>query len=631
MDALGETHMINSPNHSGSSDIADPFGIYRAEWLSDALFTLFTKPAYYPELETPRPCILVGGRGTGKTTVLRCLSYEGRFELENQNTGSIATWPYYGFYYRVNTNRVTAFRGEELSDDQWQRVFGHYLNLVFCGQVVSFLNWRADKCQDGAGLSHGVCRDLAESLYLDAAANQRELLVSIDRGRRRFEAFLNNLAPQQLPTLSLQGQPVDDLCRAVLDLPQFFGKYLFFIVDEFENLLDYQQVVLNTLIKHCGPDYTFKIGVRDLGWRKRSTLNSNEQLISPADYERIDIEQRLEGDQFAKFAAEVCNLRAQSSEGFPSGLDIQRILPDLSIAEEAERLGVLEHAEVIKAKVRSECPEWLLTAQELPPLELYLVDFWAKGHQKSLSVVFMEREKQPSTWSDRFGNYSVPLLFTLRGSKRGVKKYYAGWRAFTLMAGNNIRYLLELVGQALLLQRQEEGIAGHPISQELQTKASVLVGRKNLHELEGLSVHGAQLTKLILGLGLVFERLADEPGGHTPEVTQFALVDDAPLGDAERLLAAAVMHLALVRTVANKRIDLDLKSYDYAVHPIFSAFFNFSYRRKRKLKLMPSQLTALVQEPKAAIRQILRQNNRAENYRLPDQLRLFEGFYDIDP
>lgn len=623
--------MINEPAIDDEA-IIDPFGIYRAEWLKNALFKVFTKPAYYPELETPRPCVLVGGRGTGKTTVLRCLSYDGKFELEKHDGSTISRWPYYGFYYRVNTNRVTAFRGEELSDRQWQRVFAHYLNLVFCGQVVEFLNWHAKHAPTPAVLPAEVCQDTADALYLDPANDQVELLLSIHKGRRRFEAFLNNLDPDALPPLSLQGQAIDDLCQAVLEMPQFVGKNLFFIVDEFENLLDYQQAVLNTLIKHCGSYYTFKVGVRDLGWRKRSTLNENEQLVSPADYERIDIEQRLEGEQFVTFATEVCNLRAQASKGFPSGLDFPRILPALSAEEEAELLGVRDHAERILKAISVECPAWLDEARAMPPLDLAVVEFWARSQQIPIVDVFAERAREPKSWEDRLGNYRFAVLFTLRRRRPGIRKYYAGWRTYTLMAGGNIRYLLELVGQALLLQRRDGGSTiGDPIRPELQTQAATQVGRKNLSELEGLSVHGAQLTKLLLGLGRVFEVLASEPEGHAPEVTQFSLPDDAPLGDAEQLLAAAVMHLALVRTVANKRMELELKGYDYAVHPIYSAFFVFSYRRKRKLKLTPNQLMALVREPKTGIRQILRQNNRGEgDYPLPDQLRLFEGFYEAD-
>lgn len=576
--------------------------------------------------------MLVGGRGTGKTTVLRCLSYEGRFELEDRQPDKIADWPYFGFYYRVNTNRVTAFRGEELSDRQWERVFAHYLNLVFCGQALEFLNWHASTAPDGANLSSTTCEEVAESLYLDHAADQAQLLKNIRKGRRQFESFLNNLDPNSIPDLSLQGQVVDDLCEAMLDLPQLSGKSIFFIVDEFENLLDYQQEVLNTLIKHCGPDYTFKIGVRHLGWRKRSTLNQNEQLISPADYERIDIEQRLEGDQFEEFATEVCNLRAQVSKEFPSGVEISRMLPSLSTDEEAKLLGIEEHANRIIRDVERAAPNYLSTAKEMRPLDLLLVDFWSRTKNTDLETVLLDRDRDAKSWEERLGNYRFPLLFTLRRRKAGIRKYYAGWRTFTLMAGGNIRYLLELVGQAFHLQKRENGgELGESISPVIQTQAAALVGRKNLTELEGLSVHGAQLTKLLLGLGRVFEVLASEPEGHTPEVTQFSLPEDAPLGDAEQLISAAVMHLALVRSVANKRTDLDLKGYDYAIHPIFSAFFVFSYRRKRKIKLTPNQLLALVREPKAGIRQILRQNNREdEDHPLPDQLKLFESYYDLD-
>ena len=92
-------------------------------------------------MTTSRPCVLVGGRGTGKTTVLRGLSYHGRFELQNKGATSVSAWPYYGMYYRVDTNRVQAIQGPELSETEWVRRFGHYFNLIMCLQVVRFLDW----------------------------------------------------------------------------------------------------------------------------------------------------------------------------------------------------------------------------------------------------------------------------------------------------------------------------------------------------------------------------------------------------------------------------------------------------------------------------------------------------------
>ncbi len=96
---------MNGENQSPSQQLSHLFGGYRAEWLKGQLFELFTEPTYFPELETSRPCILVGGRGTGKTTVLRGLSYEGQFALHGEEANKIKELSYYGFYYRVNTNR----------------------------------------------------------------------------------------------------------------------------------------------------------------------------------------------------------------------------------------------------------------------------------------------------------------------------------------------------------------------------------------------------------------------------------------------------------------------------------------------------------------------------------------------
>lgn len=615
--------------NSADPMLANPFGLYRAEWLNHAIFQLFAKPTYYPELETPRPCVLVGGRGTGKTTVLRCLSYDGKFELEGSDPTRIADWPYFGFYHRINTNRVTAFRGEELQSKQWMRAFAHYVNLLLCGQVLEFLTWYYNLFPDAERLEEDSCRDIGESLFLEDCTDQNVLARAVDRARKRFEAFLNNVDPDSMPLMSVQGQPVDELCSSLLKLEPFQGKSFFFVIDEFENLLDYQQEIFNTLLKHCGSSYTFKVGVRELGWRRRSTLNENEQLISPADYERIDISQRLEGENFARFAADVCNLRAAFAPDFPSGTEIEGLFPSLGLNDEAALLGISDHLPRLHAAAESEGVSQEDLAN-IEPLELFFVDYWSQNSERSWKSVLEERSIDPEGWNVRFNNYKVAILFIIRSGKSGIKKYYSGWRTYTLLADGNIRYLLELIGQAMVLHQRTNGKLGDKISPDIQTRAAQQVGRKNLMELEGLSVHGAQLTKLLLSLGRVFEVLAQNPHRHAPELTQFHLPDDAPLGHAQPLLTAAVMHLALVRSVSTKRskqTDMDLKSYDYSIHPIFAPFFSFSHRRKRKMRLSPHQLLALVEEPKAAIRQILRQYDQQDDSPLPEQLLLFESFY----
>lgn len=605
-------------------DPTDPFGLYRAEWLRDRLFELYKQPNYFPELETDRPCVLVGGRGTGKTTVLRCLSYEGRLELDKHNYEKLGAWQYVGFYHKVNTNRVTAFSGADVSPDKWRKAFGHYINLLLCGRVVEFLALIESKV-GGVNLPEESCVAVAESLCVDVAENVPELLNAIQRGRRQFETYLNDLDDASLPRLSLQGQPIDELCESVRKLPFFHHKALFFIIDEFENLLDYQQEIINTLIKHSGTHYTFKIGVRELGWRRRATLNPAEQLRSPADYELIDIGRKLAGAKFEQFALEVCQLRAASLHS--RSLEIDKLLPSLSLEQEALRLGVNDRVQAILDLHKSQ-EDVRKTLNSMSPLEAYFTHWWATSKHIPIVDVLAERASFGNTWKTRYENYKAAVLFTLKRGKSGLRRYYCGWPTYVKLADGNIRYLLELVSQARLLHLQEGQNFSSPITAEVQTHAAIEVGRKNLTELEGLSVDGAQLTKLLLGLGRIFEVMANTPEGHAPEVNQFHLPDDTKSDDSiTKLLTAAVMHLALVRSTSNKRMDLDIKSYDYAVHPIFAAFFGFSHRKKRKMILSAAQLSTLIQKPRAAIKEILGQSNRTPDEPLPDQLQLFEGYY----
>ena len=103
--------------------IHDLFGSFRAEWLKDDIYRLFSEPAYFAHLLGNKSCVLMGGRGSGKTTVLRCLSYEGQEALGKQNLETPAC---VGVYYKINTNVVTAFDGPDLEPSDWRKLFGHF-------------------------------------------------------------------------------------------------------------------------------------------------------------------------------------------------------------------------------------------------------------------------------------------------------------------------------------------------------------------------------------------------------------------------------------------------------------------------------------------------------------------------
>ncbi len=621
------------------AELSALFGLYKAEWLNGQLFELFTKPGYFDELQTKRPCVLIGGRGTGKTTVLRGMSYEGQFAMSGGDPRAVADWHYFGLYYRVDTNYVAAFKGLELKEDRWIRWFAHFINLEFCALILDFIEWYKLHTSELVELPQQALQRICISLGIDICSSVEELADRIDTAKVILQAAVNNVGDNPPIHLSMQAAPINLLADALTSFAPFHGKQFFFLVDEYENLENYQQQVVNTLIKHAKPSYTFKIGVRELGWRERATLNSNERLSHPADYARVNIREKLDAPNFIDFAGRVCNgrLKRVQAPELAQLQSVEELFPQLSEEQEAALLGVNEVNEATLSEIaRSGTAEDLHLANSLSPSMLFLVRFWAEGQHGSLLDLLRDVKSSPREWGNRYNNHFEAALFAIRRGKRGIRKYFAGWQVFTQLADGNIRFLLELLHQSLLYHFDEDGAIAAPVSPANQTKAAQQVGRKQLEELEGISVEGGRLTKLLLSLGRIFEVLAENPEGHTPEATQFYLVglDDLPpnhrIEDVEELLRLAIMHQALVRSPGNKRLDeQDTREYDYRAHPIFCAFFVFSYRQKRKIQLKARQILGLIERPRETIREVLSQNNRRgqDDESLPDQLCLWEGFY----
>ena len=611
------------------------FGDTRAEWLGKRIFDFFTEPAYFPELEKRRPCVLVGGRGTGKTTVLRGLSYQGRYALTHSAPPS--DWGYFGLYYKVNTNRVTAFSGPELSDDRWARLFGHYINLILCDSISRFMVWYEDTVGNTIQVDHEQLSAVCESLHVDKAEDYSELSNRIKMALIRFESVVNNIGDGAKGLkLSMQGVPIDILCESIAESPGFSGKMFYFLIDEYESLSPLQQRVVNTLIKHCGERYSFKIGVRELSWPVHETLKAGEILESPADYARIDISERLDEERFGKFALDVCNNRLRYlSTSFSVPDSITKIFPGLSDDDEAAYWHVGDLVVPTKERLLDAFTGHASVIEGMEPLEIYFLDFWSRGSSESVESAFKDFLGSPEPWRRRYGNYKHSLLYTLRAGRQGVRtrKLYAGWGTYEHLAGGNIRYLLALVYRGLVQHLQDvgDGMLADSVSVEAQTAAAKKVARERLEELEGLSADGTTLAQLVTGLGKIFGNMAAQAEGHAPEVTQFSVTGSSSTHNAtaervNELLRAGVMLLALRRFPGTKPTGKDdIHQYDYMLHPLFSALFDFSFRKKRRTALSATDIMGLVESQRQTVGNILARSNRKPDDTLfGDQMTLFE-------
>lgn len=616
----------------------ESFGSYKAEWLRNQIFELFAEPSYFPALQDNRPCVLEGGRGTGKTTVLRGLSYQGQFAIHNNNIEDFDRSDFLGIYNRVNTNHVRAFSGGDLSEQEWGRIFAHYFNLLICRDILIFIKWHADKSPNDDKFSKHICRLIANSINSNESCEDIDGLLEIfDMSMYTFQSEINNIFDQDLPKLSMSGDPIKLITEYALQLRQFEGKIFFILLDEYENYEDYQQKIINSLIKHTTESYTFKIGVRELGWRVKHTLNNNELLYDPADYVLVNIESKLMESEssFSDFAKKVCQQRIQkilATHDSDVIMDIDDALKGLTIEEEAVLLEVenTPHFHNLKKLPVSQTNK----IKSLPLLYQFFISYWATIHGKPIDIIISDYCDNVKKWNTRYDNYKYEMLFKIRKGrgKSGIQKFYSGWSTYTKLAYGNIRYLMELVYRAYEKHLEANELLSVSISPKNQTYAAQEAGLKNLMELEGLWKNGAQLTKLLLGLGRVFQVLASSDGKSAPEKNQFSLEKtEGQMEDFEELIRNAVMHLALIRTPGNKMGETySTRDYLYMIHPLYSAYFQFSHRRKRKINLKTDDIMGLINFQKETIKSILNRTDISDNelQEFPQQMSLFQNYYN---
>jgi hypothetical protein len=612
------------------------FGSYRAEWLKGKIFDFFAEPSYFVALKDIRPCVLQGGRGTGKTTVLRGLSYQGQYALHESYIEQFDNNDFIGIYYRVNTNHVRAFIGGGLSEENWQKIFGHYFNLIMCREILLFVNWHKDKSESDEIFSSRICSLIAKSLHInDDCNNFSSLLELVEAAMYGFQSQINNISDGNTPQLSMPGDPIKLVTECVIALSQFKDKMFYFLIDEYENLEDYQQQCLNSLLKHNTDLYTFKIGVRELGWRVKHTLNHEELLNDPADYVLIVIEEKFtEENYFNDFAKNVCQQRIKQlfSADKNEIYSIEEALPSLSMEEEAIKLDIRKSSLLEKvSNLPVECKNKI---QDLPLLYQFFISYWAESHNTILENTISDYLRNKLQWDTRYENYKHSMLFKIRKGRGmvGIQKYYAGWNTYIKLSNGNIRYLMELVYRAYEKHLTDENEIALPVSFDNQTIAAQEIGMKNLRELEGLWKNGAQLTKLLLGFGRIFNVLISENGKIAPEITQFSIKGTIS-PECNEILTAAVMNLAFIRILGNKLSNQSAtREYMYAIHPIYAPYFVFSYRRKRKMEISEQEFMGIISEPKPTIEAILKKKKIHVDItkELPIQLNLFKDFYSND-
>lgn len=205
------------------------------------------------------------------------------------------------------------------------------------------------------------------------------------------------------------------------------------------------------------------------------------------------------------------------------------------------------------------------------------------------------RNKEESKFKDWVHNNLVGALLELYRPYRSICPIYSGFDTFFTLSSNNLRHFLIVCYKALeIADIQDEPRSS--ISIDTQARASYDAAEQLLREIKTFGSLGEQLRMFVLRLGHLFRALQAVPAMSEPEQNQFTInsgvrsLDNNELNFISEALKFAVI-IEQLETKTKKTVGTDM--IDYQLNPIYSPYFQISYRRKRKIDISVDEFNIL--------------------------------------
>lgn len=652
-------------------DEKKPFDVVRAEDFGGDLHE------FYEPLETlirkasgvdiigSRPVFLIGGRGTGKTMVLKFLSFgmqlkdfirrmpDQRKSWDRLGAQDIKAFlkekKFIGIYLRFKTTEYDSMKKELV------RLFKPYLSIKLAEQMFTFLKILKSSKMISSNLEAKISKIFIEQIKeprLEAESSIDGVLRLIKKDiLPLFETILEKSSYYSIDEIKkAYSIPIVISGRIIFSLPDFVftelgslrGKKLFVLLDELEYLNEYQKRCIGELIKDSDEtSVIFKVGSRYMP-KDLPVGESSEVLQEPHDFRVIYIADALNAAHSGKKTDYICliknilNKRLQKSDFFKSkGITtIKQLFPDLPIEEEARVL--VENREkhwnrfknfLRQSKSEKEIYETIsyLKYPANPIIEKLNMLLIYRGYSpqeiKRMLEEYLHRKNRKYAFLYR--KNALNLLFQLYSDYRSEKKY-VGITVIVYLSSGIIRNAIEICNQALNsaynfgyepsgersveMQHQDAGAKYHA---QLQYDDILRIP----HNL------GLEVQDFINQIGTIFRDLHLNRYLVEPEPTHFETAYPEITGRAKEVFDAALGYSYLQEKPPMQPKSSDqTKKGDYLINRVFAPLFNISHRVRGRTIISASQIDSLItgddKEKTQTRREIIKKNSRKRRAKL---------------
>lgn len=477
---------------------------------------------------------ILGGKGTGKTHLLRYYSYPvSRLRFPKESGISIlANQKFLAIFLRATGVDAARFEASSEVTSKWQQLFGVYLELRLVEGVLDALCdikvTSTDEVFDDKAFVTELAQSIADS-SVAACQSINDFREWVILERRNIDYAVNNAAFTGSLDLRIPFS-IGSLCLPVSRAIGMWnlsltGLPLIYLIDEIENFSESQQQVVNSLIRYGEGLATFRVTGRLYAIKTHSTLAGGEENREGAEYKTTLLDDILKSHskypQFAtkfvvnrltsvgltaktqkksRFDPRSCFDEVDSAKYYSvavESLSFDKSEPgfikkfsDALIDNSNQNISSVEVTKEIIAVLTKDIPLLLQ--------KLNLLIFCKKYKKKSTNIILAKKIRADSfcfiesngagqgSYKTAYGHYASDLFAQLcRESRNELGVPYAGFDTFVKMSSGNPRNLLVVLGKAYEIAsfKEIDFINGPKLSVAIQTEAA-LEAAKFMYEMD---------------------------------------------------------------------------------------------------------------------------------------------------